>query len=183
MLQGCCSDLAQPQLTAVDEDRRRAGDPRSNPALEVTANALGDVVGAPVALEALEVELEPLHALPEVRIIDVTLIRVNGIHEVPEGRCTLERHGLRGGVESRRPRVLARDGKVAKDAAQRGAYQRRPARRAMGTGEIEVEDRLGALPAHVVPRPGRGHVRAPEIDLSQLSRASRKSGWRRGSHG
>jgi len=79
------------------EDRGRAGDAGADAGLEVAADARGDRIGAAVGLEALELELESLGALPEVRIVDVAAVPVERVDHLEE--AALQAGGLGGGVQ------------------------------------------------------------------------------------
>ena len=175
---------------AHGEGRRRTGHPGADPALEVAADPLGDLVRAPVALEALEVEAEPSRPLPEVRIVDSAAVgeqRVPDRPEAPSSDCSATRPrppraAPARGVACWRP---GSGGRRAAAAASRSAD---PGGRAVRAGEVEVEDRLGPVAADVVVGPiggdrGAGQIAGRPSIRPQVRprRARRRSGSRRGS--
>src|SRR5919106_1415198 len=69
---------------SVHERRRRRRYPGSDPRLEVTPHARGDLVRAPLALEPIQVELEASRPVPEMRVVDVALVEVDRVAHLPE---------------------------------------------------------------------------------------------------
>src|SRR5436190_6618564 len=129
-----------PQVLPLDERGRGPHDSGPDAAVEVAANPSGNGAGPPIALEALEVQVEAPHPLPQVRVIDPGVVAIDGIHELPKGPLALEGDGFGGRVERGRPRVLAGHGKVPEDDAERSGRDPRPTRGTVGAAEIEVDD-------------------------------------------
>ena len=84
----------------------------SDAGLEVATDALGDRGGAAIGLEALEVELEPLGALPEVGVVDPAAVGVDRVDHLEESALEPGRLGRR--VQGGRARALAGQGKWRK---------------------------------------------------------------------
>jgi hypothetical protein len=63
---------------------RRRRDARTDTAVEVTFEVLLRGGGAAVRLEAVEVEREPLGALPQVRVVEVALILEQLVVHLPD---------------------------------------------------------------------------------------------------
>src|SRR5204862_5271383 len=126
------------QALPLDERGRGTRDPRADPTVEVAANASGNGIRPPIALEELEVQVEAPHPLPQVRVVHPGVVAIDRIHELPKGPLALSGGRLGGGVERWRPRVLAGHGKVPEDDAKRSGGDPRPARGAVGACEVEV---------------------------------------------
>lgn len=164
MLHGCIATAATARggefsqaVTDADRDplagrerRRRGFDPGGAAGIEIAPNPVGGRGRAPVALEPLEVEPEPARPRPQVGVVLVPLVTVDRVPEPPEGVLALGGGGLGGGVQRRRPRVLGLDREVADAEAKLEIANRDPGRRALGTAEIEVDDRVRAGAADVV---------------------------------
>ena len=135
---------------AADEQgrgRRHAG---ADAGAKVALYPLGNGVGAAVGLEAVEVEAERRDALPEMRVVEVALVGVEGVVHLPE--AALERGSLGGVREPARARVLRLDREVAEDAPYREPVEQRSGLRAERALEVRVLDYERALAADVVVR-------------------------------
>ena len=95
------------------EERRCAGCPGAQRVLDVALHPGGDRLAAPVGVEALDVEPQLLRAVPQVRVLQPTLVGVGGVDERPEG--ALSGGGLRGVGERERARVARLQREVAED--------------------------------------------------------------------
>ena len=84
--------------------------------LEVAPHPRGDRVGAPVALEALEVEAEALDPLPQVRVVDVALVGVDRVAHLPEAALRARPPRRRRGAPAR-ARACSRPGSGGRRAA------------------------------------------------------------------
>jgi hypothetical protein len=93
-------------------------------------------------------------------IVEVAVVGVDRVPQLPEGAGPLARGRLGGGVQGRCPRPLRRQGEVADADPQGQGLDPRPLGGAVGAGEIEVEDRLGALTSNVVVGADRRYGRA-----------------------
>src|SRR5436853_6306577 len=98
---------------SVDEQGRGRHHAGANAGFEVAAHALDDGVGTAVGLEARQVQAEPAGALPEVRLVEASLVAVECVVHLPE--AALPRGRLRGARAGPGPRVLGAHGKVAED--------------------------------------------------------------------
>lgn len=87
------------EYRGLREDGRRGGDAGANARLEVAADALSNGIGAAVGLETVEIELEALGSLPEVRVVNVTAVLVERVDHLEE--AALQAGGLGGRVQRR----------------------------------------------------------------------------------
>src|SRR5262249_18402978 len=124
--------------TVAGEHPRRPPDPGPDPADEVPLDALADGVGPAVFPEAVQIEAEALRALPEVRVVNASALCVERVAHLPEG--PLPPSGLSRCVQGWSARVLGGHREVAEAEPQRQLSQPRPARGAVGTAEVGVDD-------------------------------------------
>src|SRR5258708_7520233 len=66
------------------KDRGGAGYAGADSGFEIAADSSGHLLQAPVRLESLEVEAEPLRPLPEVGAVDMTAVGVEGVDHLDE---------------------------------------------------------------------------------------------------
>lgn len=135
---------------ALFEDRRGGSDAGADAGLEVAAHAGLDGDGAPVGLEALEIEPESLGALPEVRIIDVAAVLVERVDHREE--AALQAGGLGSRVQGWRARALAGDREVTKDDRRLALADLQPGRGAVRAAQVGIDDQLGTVAAPVILR-------------------------------
>lgn len=131
--------------------------------MHVALHAGRDVFRAPVGLEALEIEPEPEHALPQVGIVDPAGVGVKRVAHRPEGALAGRRLG---GVSQREgPRMLCPQREVPEGDPYRGALKPLVRHRAVRAGELAVEDdeRLARLAADVVVVPQAGDGGASQL--------------------
>src|SRR3954467_5265409 len=76
--------IEQVVVVLRDPDRRRPRRTSPQRVVDVAPDALGDLLAAAVALEAVEVDAERLAAGPEVRVLEAALIGVERVGELPE---------------------------------------------------------------------------------------------------
>src|SRR4051794_1731961 len=146
------------------QEGRRARPPRPHPLAQVPRHPLGDRRGAAIGLEPGDVEAEPLAPLPQVRVVDPTLVGEDGIVERPER--VLPRGGLRGVGQRDRARVARAQREVAKDGRRAGVPEADGGDRAARAAEVGVhDDELagGRVAADVVVGPDRRDGSAGEI--------------------
>lgn len=143
------------------EERRGADDAGPDAGLEIAADPVPDLLGAALGLEALEVEAEPLGPLPEVGIVDAATLGIDGVDHLEEAALPPRRLG--GGVQRRRPRVLAGDRKVAEDDPCPPLADLPPGAGAVWAGEVGVDDQGLALSPRVVLRTDRGDRGAGQV--------------------
>ena len=154
---------------SADEQRRRRGDARPDPAAELVTHPRGDLPGAPVGVEAGHVEAQALRACPQMRVLQPAGIGEQRVVERPEGSLQ------GGGLGRARRRVGARmaraDGEVAERDAQLQRAQARFDRRAERALVVAVDDdgpRVGGPPDVVVwaERVQRGAAEVAQWPLS-----------------
>ena len=137
-------------LGVADEHGRRRHHTGPDPRLEIASDACDDGVAAPVAIEALEIELEGSRSIPEVRVLEPSLVGEQEVVHLPE--TTLKRCGL--GRAGRRPgaRMARANREVAEHPAQRVLREPQAERRAVRALEVRVLDHQRAVvgPADVV---------------------------------
>jgi hypothetical protein len=141
------------EAATLDEPRRRPRDTRAGTAEDVPLNPLADLAGAPLRVEPFEVETEALGTLPEMRIIDPAAVGVKRIAHLPERALQPGRLSRR--MEGRRSGMRGSHGKMPEAQSQRQLPDSSPARRAIGTSEVQVEDHLPSLSRDMVIRPDR----------------------------
>ena len=157
----------------VDEHGGRGDDAGSHARAEVAVHALRDVVGPAVGLEAIEVEPKAADAIPQVRVVEPSMVRVQRIVEVPVG--ALEPHGLGGLREHPRPRVLRHHREMAEHAPDPKLGQERIGARAIRALVVAVLDhqRGVGIAVHVVLRTGRRRPGGGQIGGSLRRRRGR----------
>jgi len=77
------------------EDSGGGGDASANARLEVAADAGGDRIGAAVGLEAVEIQPEPLGALPEMGVVNVAAFLIERVDHLEEATLQAGRLGGR----------------------------------------------------------------------------------------
>src|SRR3954467_12367107 len=184
--------IEQVRVVRGDPHGRRRGRTGAQRVVDVALHAPGDGVAAAVAVEALEVDPEPLAAGPEMRVLEAALVLVQGVGELPEP--ALDRGRLGRGRARERAGVLRLEREVAVRHADGRVLEPRVGERALRAGEVAVEqDERGAVgPADVVVRPERRDLGAAQVGhLAQsYARSFRcpclrstscgaSSGWRR----
>src|SRR5437764_21241 len=145
----------------VDEQRRGRHDARADPGAEVAIHALRDRVRASVRLETVEVEPEAPRALPQMRVIEASVVRVERVVKLPVR--LLESRGLGGVREDARPRVLGHDREVAEGVPDPKPGQEPVRLRAVRAFVVRVLDDDGTLPADMILRPKRRRARRGEL--------------------
>jgi len=163
-----------PEGPPPGEPARRRRNPRSNSTGEVAANPPGDVLGAAIPFEALDVQPGSGGALPEMRVVDSAPVEEQRIPEQPEPIWVLQRRRLRCGMKRRRSRSLCGERKVARADRQRQPNDLRPRPGAARTCQVEVDDRPRARTADVIAGTDRRDRCAAEV-LVQAAEASRAS--------
>src|SRR5215211_4420594 len=150
------------QPVAVDERGRRPAYTGARAADAVSLHPLVDRIGAPVRIEATEVETEALGALPEVRIVDPAAVGVKRVAHLPERALQPGRLGRR--VECGRTGMLGGHREVTEAELNRQVPDPRPAGGAVRTAEVGVEDHLRSSPScDMVIGPDRGHRGAGQL--------------------
>ncbi len=149
------------------KDRRRANDASADAGLEVAANSRGDRIRATISLKALQIEAEPLYALPEVGIVDVAAIGVERVDHLE--KRPLQTSGLGGRVQRRRARMLAGDGEVTEDDRRLAGGDLAPSRGAVRATEVGIDDQLRPLAPPVVVRTRGRHRGAGQLGGQLLS--------------
>src|SRR3954454_12764949 len=91
------------------EERWSRRCPRAQRVLDVALDAGGDGSGAPVALEAVQVEAERLAAGPQVGVVEPALIGVDRVEEGPERALRGDRLGGVGQRDRSRVAGLERE--------------------------------------------------------------------------
>lgn len=134
--------------TAFVEKRRRRHHAGAYPGAEVAIDACGDSIGAPVALEGIQVESELLAAPPEVGIVEVALVGEQRAVHLPER--ALERGGLESVGEHSSTRMLRDHREVTEDTADRPHREQLVRLRAVGTLEVRILDYERAVAPYVV---------------------------------
>lgn len=149
------------QLPARLEDGWGRGNAGTDARLEVAADAGGDGDGAALGVEALEVEVEALGALPEMRIVDMAAVLVQRVDHLEE--TALQARGLSGCMQRRRARVLAGHGEVTEDDRRLALGDLSPRRGAVRAAEIRVDDQARPTPTKVIIGPLRGNGCASQV--------------------
>jgi hypothetical protein len=145
-----------PQSVAPGLGRKDSGgasDAGANAGLEVASDPLRNGNGAAIGLETVEVELEALRPLPEVRIIDVAAALIQRVDHLEE--AVLPTGGLGGCVQGRRARVLAGDREVAEDDRRLARADLLPSRGAVRAAQVRIDNQLGPGAPSMVVGTGR----------------------------
>ncbi len=128
---------------------RSASHAGADAGLEIIADPGLHLGGAPVGLEAFQIETQILDPLPKMRVVDPPPVRVERVDHLEE--APLATGGLGGGVESRRARMLAGDREVTENEPPRLGVQLLPVGGASRAAEVGVDDDpLLSLAADVV---------------------------------
>lgn len=135
-------------LSAGRVQGRSSNDTGADSRLEVAADPGLDLRGATVGLEPLEVKVEPIRPLPEVRVIDSATIGIEGVNHLEE--TSLPSRRLGSGVEAGRSSMLAGHWEMAKGNHYLALANLRPSGGAMGASEIGVNDQRLALATQMV---------------------------------
>src|SRR4051794_17159015 len=141
---------------------------------KVGGDAALDRPGAAVGVEAVDVEPPALGALPQLRVLEPSLVGEERVVHGPEGALRARR--LRGGGGGPRARVARADGEVAERHAQRQPPQAVLERRAERALEVRVDDderRVLRAADVVLGREGRQRCRAEAAQTAAASRASK----------
>src|SRR3954469_8603456 len=155
--------IEQVRVVIRDPHGRCAGRPAAQRVADVALDPLGDLVAAPVRLEALEVDAERRAVRPEVGILEASLVGVERVGERPEAPLV---GGRLGGVgERERPRVLGLQGEVAEGDPHGRLLQALVGQGALRAGVVAVEQHEGRVgrAANVVVRARAGDLGAAQI--------------------
>src|SRR5262245_60711290 len=130
--------------------RRRHAGPAAT--AQIGLDSLRQLGGAPVGLEALEVEPESPGPLPEMWVVEMALVLQQRVVHLPE--AVLRGRRLRGRGEHPRARVLRCHREVPEDARDRQLLQDQVCLGAVRALKVRVLDDHRALAARVVGGPG-----------------------------
>lgn len=146
---------------ASNERSRRGRDTCAHPSSEVTLNSILHLRRAAILLKAVEIETELLGSFPEMRVVGSTSVGKEPIDERPE--LALQSGCLCGSVQSWGTRMLRLDWKVTKTDTQAEVRHPVPCGGAVRASEIHIEDRFKPIPAQMVIRSDRRHLRAGQV--------------------
>ena len=145
----------------VDKQRRCRRDAGADARAEVLRDPRDDVIGAPIGLEAVEVDAEVTAALPQVRRVQVPLVGEQRVVHLP--KPALKRRRLGSACQYLGARVLRDDREVAEDAPDRQVREQAVRLGAVGALVVAVlDDDDVSLAADVVIRARRRYGGAAE---------------------
>src|SRR6185436_9533093 len=135
--------IEQFRIVRSDPHGRRGGRTGPQRVVHVAPDAFCRRGAAAVALEAVEVDAEALAVGPQVRVLQAALVGVERLRQLPEP--PLRGGGLDGVREGDGTRVLRLEGEVAEREPDARGLQAVIGDRALGTGEVAVEQDHGGV--------------------------------------